>query len=57
MSKNAEQDDRANRPQLGFAGEFKLFSITNMPEPCAAHSGRQLIFTLEKGEWFFPIYH
>ena len=30
---HSEQDDGANRPQLGFAGEFKLGSITPMPEP------------------------
>jgi len=39
------EDDGANSPQRGFAGEFKLCSITDMPEPCAGFSGLQLIST------------
>jgi len=40
------EDDGANSPQLGFAGEVKLGSITDMPERHAAYSGLQLISTL-----------
>ena len=44
-AKSAEQDDGANRPQRGCFRGSKIGSITNMPEPHAAFSGRQLIFT------------